>query len=250
MIALYPSRDERSFPSRRQPSPEATAAMDAAQWLQLRGGHRKSAKRMIAPQFPETLINSRANAHATQFLSLAGKGLGLAALSSATVASLLKNVEAATKTVAHLTPEQAAMDEDYWAVIQNSFTRHAWHHQSEQRRRFAQPADRDRGAGALHLATGRRHRLHDVANSRAAIGNDPHRPGGIVRLRSRRDCDHPQRFRVARDSFDGHGLQVRRRNSHHHPGLSAHADHAAPAGEAGRPEAQADPDSHSAQEPQ
>src|SRR5881409_30956 len=56
------------------------------------------------------------------FLSLAGKSLGLAALSSATVASLLKNVEAATKTVAHLTPEEAAMDEDYWAIIQNSFT--------------------------------------------------------------------------------------------------------------------------------
>src|ERR1700694_867688 len=56
------------------------------------------------------------------FLLLAGKSLGLAALSSATVASLLKNVEAATKTVAHLTPEQAAIDEDYWAIIQNSFT--------------------------------------------------------------------------------------------------------------------------------
>ena len=56
------------------------------------------------------------------FLSLAGKGLGLAALSSATVASLLKTVRAATQSVAHLTPEQAAMDEDYWAVIQNSFT--------------------------------------------------------------------------------------------------------------------------------
>jgi len=56
------------------------------------------------------------------FLSLAGKGLGLAALSSATVASLLKNVEAATKTVAQLAPEQAALDGDYWAVIQNSFT--------------------------------------------------------------------------------------------------------------------------------
>lgn len=56
------------------------------------------------------------------FMALAGKGLGLAALSSATVASLLKNVEAATKSVAQLTPEQAAMDEDYWAVIQNSFS--------------------------------------------------------------------------------------------------------------------------------
>src|SRR5207237_7808620 len=55
-------------------------------------------------------------------LALAGKGVGLVALSSATFASLLKNVEAAAKTVAHLTPEEAAMDEDYWAIIQNSFT--------------------------------------------------------------------------------------------------------------------------------
>jgi isopenicillin-N epimerase len=56
------------------------------------------------------------------FLTLAGKGLGLAALSSATVASLLQNVEAATKSVAKLTPEEAAMDEDYWSIIQNSFS--------------------------------------------------------------------------------------------------------------------------------
>src|SRR5207244_2464626 len=56
------------------------------------------------------------------FLSLAGKGLGLAALSSTTVASLLRTVEAATKTVAHLSSEEAAMDEDYWAIIQNSFS--------------------------------------------------------------------------------------------------------------------------------
>src|SRR5437660_986627 len=56
------------------------------------------------------------------FLSLAGKGLGLAALSSATVASLLRNIEAATKNVAHVTPEEAATDEDFWATIQNSFS--------------------------------------------------------------------------------------------------------------------------------
>ncbi|PYK51531.1 MAG: aminotransferase, partial [Verrucomicrobia bacterium] len=56
------------------------------------------------------------------FLSLAGKSLGLAALSSATVASLLRNIEAASKNVAHLTPEEAATDEDYWATIQNSFS--------------------------------------------------------------------------------------------------------------------------------
>ena len=56
------------------------------------------------------------------FISLAGKSLGLAAFSSATVASLLKEVVAASNSVAHLTPEQAAMDEDYWCVIQNAFT--------------------------------------------------------------------------------------------------------------------------------
>ena len=41
--------------------------------------------------------------------------LGLAAVSGA----LLKPVEAATRRVAHLTPDQVAMDEDYWSVIQN-----------------------------------------------------------------------------------------------------------------------------------
>ena len=56
------------------------------------------------------------------FLSLAGKSVGLAAVSSSVVASLLKEVYAAGRSIAHLTPQQAAMDEDYWAVIQNSFT--------------------------------------------------------------------------------------------------------------------------------
>src|SRR5258706_16423230 len=56
------------------------------------------------------------------FLSLAGKGLGLAALSSATVASLLKEIQAASKSIAHLTPAQAAMDEDFWFTIQNAFS--------------------------------------------------------------------------------------------------------------------------------
>ena len=56
------------------------------------------------------------------FVSLAGKGLGLAALSSATVASLLKEIQAASKTIAHLTPAQAAMDEDFWFTIQNAFS--------------------------------------------------------------------------------------------------------------------------------
>src|SRR5688500_1610719 len=56
------------------------------------------------------------------FLSLAGKGLGLAALTVPSIGALVKEIEAASKTVAHLTPEQAAMDEDYWSIIQNAFT--------------------------------------------------------------------------------------------------------------------------------
>jgi len=56
------------------------------------------------------------------FLSLTGKGLGLAAISSSTVGALLQKIHAATKTVAHLTPEQAAMDEDFWFEIQQAFT--------------------------------------------------------------------------------------------------------------------------------
>jgi isopenicillin-N epimerase len=56
------------------------------------------------------------------FISLAGKSLGLAVLSSTTIGSLLKEVQAASNSIAHLTAEQAAMDEDYWAVIQNSFS--------------------------------------------------------------------------------------------------------------------------------
>jgi selenocysteine lyase/cysteine desulfurase len=57
-----------------------------------------------------------------RFLSFAGQGLGLAALSVPSIAALAKEIESATKSVSHLTPEQAAMDEDYWSVIQNSFT--------------------------------------------------------------------------------------------------------------------------------
>ncbi len=68
---------------------------------------------------PNSVIRKRTR---RDFISIAGKGLGLAALSSATIGSLLRNVEAASKNVAHLTPEEAATDEDYWATIQNSFS--------------------------------------------------------------------------------------------------------------------------------
>ena len=65
---------------------------------------------------------SRADLDRRNFLSLAGKGLGLATLASPLIGSMVREVEAATRSVAHLTPQQAAMDEDYWSVIQNAFT--------------------------------------------------------------------------------------------------------------------------------
>lgn len=56
------------------------------------------------------------------FLTSAGKGLGLMALSSATVGSLFREVEAAGKHISHLSPIEAAADEDYWATIQQAFS--------------------------------------------------------------------------------------------------------------------------------
>ncbi len=57
-----------------------------------------------------------------RFLSSVGKGLGLAALSSSAVASLLKDVRAAARRVARLSAEDAARDEDFWFDIQQSFS--------------------------------------------------------------------------------------------------------------------------------
>ena len=67
-------------------------------------------------------INKVGDEGRRQFLSLAGKSLGLAAISSSTISLLLKDIHAATKSIAHLTPEDAAMDEDFWFTIQNAFS--------------------------------------------------------------------------------------------------------------------------------
>ncbi len=53
---------------------------------------------------------------------MAGKGLGMMAMSSAAVGSMLQDLQAATREFSHLTPEQIAADEDFWAVIQQSFS--------------------------------------------------------------------------------------------------------------------------------
>lgn len=57
-----------------------------------------------------------------RFLSSVGKGLGLAALSSSTVASLLKDVHAAAKRVSKLSAADAARDESFWFDIQQAFS--------------------------------------------------------------------------------------------------------------------------------
>jgi selenocysteine lyase/cysteine desulfurase len=53
---------------------------------------------------------------------MAGKGVGLAALASPVVASLAEELHAAVRSVASLSPEQAAQDEDFWFQIQQAFT--------------------------------------------------------------------------------------------------------------------------------
>ncbi|MBK6723546.1 MAG: hypothetical protein IPG58_09830 [Acidobacteria bacterium] len=63
---------------------------------------------MSSSQIRNDLVGRR------RFLSNIGKGVGLMALSSATVASLFENVNAAGRAIDHLSPIQAAMDEDYW----------------------------------------------------------------------------------------------------------------------------------------
>ena len=57
-----------------------------------------------------------------KFLFSAGKGLGLMALSSSVVATLFENIKAAGRAVDHLSPIDAARDEDYWGTIQQAFS--------------------------------------------------------------------------------------------------------------------------------
>jgi isopenicillin-N epimerase len=56
------------------------------------------------------------------FLSNVGKGLGLMTLSSSAISLLFENIKAAGKAVDHMSPIEAATDEDYWAAIQQAFS--------------------------------------------------------------------------------------------------------------------------------
>lgn len=68
------------------------------------------------------LMNEFLDWNRRDFLSAAGKGLGLMALSSASVGALFNNVHAAGKSIDHLSPLAAAADEDYWSTIQQAFS--------------------------------------------------------------------------------------------------------------------------------
>jgi isopenicillin-N epimerase len=57
-----------------------------------------------------------------RFISMVGKGVGLATLCSASLTSMMNNLHAATRRIEYLTPEQAAMDEDFWFEIQQAFS--------------------------------------------------------------------------------------------------------------------------------
>ncbi len=56
-----------------------------------------------------------------EFLSMVGKGVGLATLTTGAIAALWSDVQAAARRVDHLSPEQAATDEDFWMTIQDAF---------------------------------------------------------------------------------------------------------------------------------
>jgi isopenicillin-N epimerase len=53
---------------------------------------------------------------------MAGRGVGLAALTFPNISSLLADLHAATRRIEHLSAEDAATDEDFWFDIQRSFT--------------------------------------------------------------------------------------------------------------------------------
>jgi Selenocysteine lyase len=57
-----------------------------------------------------------------KFLSSVGKGFGMMALSSTVVGALFEKLQAASRKIEHLTPEQTAQDENFWATVQQSFS--------------------------------------------------------------------------------------------------------------------------------
>ena len=68
------------------------------------------------------MVIQRINPTRRNFLSSVGKGLGLASIAYTSIGALLKEFDAAAKTIEHLSPEQSAQQEDFWSGIQESFS--------------------------------------------------------------------------------------------------------------------------------
>jgi selenocysteine lyase/cysteine desulfurase len=56
------------------------------------------------------------------FLEMAGKGVGLATLTSASLAALMEDVHAASRRTEGMAPATVAADEDFWFTIQQAFS--------------------------------------------------------------------------------------------------------------------------------
>lgn len=77
---------------------------------------------MLVAKMNKAQVSQQNEYDRRRFLSSVGKGVGLAAVTSVAVASLLADLHAAARRVAHLEPAEAARDEDFWFTIQNSFS--------------------------------------------------------------------------------------------------------------------------------
>src|SRR5258708_10975199 len=73
----------------------------------------------LEPQHP---LSSDDSIGRRSFLSMAGRGIGLAALTTPSVAALMEELRAAVRRVEPLDPGQSATDEDFWIEIQRSFS--------------------------------------------------------------------------------------------------------------------------------
>ncbi len=169
------------------------------------------------------------------FLSLAGKGLGLAALAVPSIGALVKEVEAATRSVEHLTPEQAAMDEDYWSIIQNSFT--VTRGIVNLNNGGVSPSPRIVTEALVRYIW----QQEDATAYTMWQILEPQSETIRTGLAEMFGCDREEiaitrnASEVAGDTSDGNGFQTGRRNPHDDAGLSAHADDAPSARASRRP---------------
>ena len=71
----------------------------------------------MRPFIPEAPMIDRRS-----FISKIGKSIGLATLAYPSLGAMLEDLNAASKRIAHLSPVEAAADEDFWSEIQQAFS--------------------------------------------------------------------------------------------------------------------------------